>query len=61
MTALQVSIDSKRYASTGVCTIQDLSFRVDDGEFVAIVGPSGAGKTTLLNIIAGLDREVEGR
>jgi ABC-type nitrate/sulfonate/bicarbonate transport system ATPase subunit len=33
--------------------IDDLSFSVRDGEFVAIVGPSGCGKTTLMNIIAG--------
>ncbi|HEX9941696.1 MAG TPA: ABC transporter ATP-binding protein [Thermoanaerobaculia bacterium] len=33
--------------------IDDLSFNVGDGEFVAIVGPSGCGKTTLMNIIAG--------
>jgi ABC-type nitrate/sulfonate/bicarbonate transport system ATPase subunit len=33
--------------------IDDLSFKVGDGEFVAIVGPSGCGKTTLINIIAG--------
>ena len=33
--------------------INDLDFRVGDGEFVAIVGPSGCGKTTLMNIIAG--------
>ncbi len=33
--------------------IDDLSFDVRDGEFVAIVGPSGCGKTTLMNIIAG--------
>jgi ABC-type nitrate/sulfonate/bicarbonate transport system ATPase subunit len=33
--------------------IDDLSFKVGDGEFVAIVGPSGCGKTTLMNIIAG--------
>ena len=33
--------------------IDDLNFKVGDGEFVAIVGPSGCGKTTLMNIIAG--------
>jgi len=33
--------------------IEDLDFKVGDGEFVAIVGPSGCGKTTLMNIIAG--------
>jgi len=35
-------------------TIGGLSFRVDEGEFVSIVGPSGAGKTTLLKCISGL-------
>ncbi|HET9862180.1 MAG TPA: ABC transporter ATP-binding protein [Steroidobacteraceae bacterium] len=33
--------------------IEDLDFKVGDGEFVAIVGPSGCGKTTLMNIISG--------
>jgi sulfonate transport system ATP-binding protein len=60
MSALDVSITHKCYASNGVCTIKDLSFQVGDGEFVVIVGPSGAGKTTLLNLIAGLDREMQG-
>lgn len=60
MSGLDVSIKNKCYASTGVCTIKDLSFQVGEGEFVAIVGPSGAGKTTLLNLISGLDREMQG-
>ncbi|MDQ0473892.1 ABC transporter ATP-binding protein [Labrys wisconsinensis] len=37
-----------------VHAVQDVSFRVEDGEFVALVGPSGCGKTTTLNLIAGL-------
>src|SRR6186713_619861 len=36
-----------------LAVIDDLDFKVGDGEFVAIVGPSGCGKTTLMNIIAG--------
>ncbi|MEK7369533.1 MAG: ABC transporter ATP-binding protein [Planctomycetota bacterium] len=36
--------------------LQDINFKVREGEFVCIVGPSGCGKTTLLNIVAGLDR-----
>ena len=34
--------------------IEDVTFTVEDGEFVSLVGPSGCGKSTLLNIIAGL-------
>src|SRR5437667_12449131 len=34
--------------------IQDITFAVRDGEFVALIGPSGCGKTTLLHILAGL-------
>lgn len=33
--------------------VEDMSFQVDDAEFVALVGPSGCGKTTMLNMIAG--------
>lgn len=40
--------------------VNDLSFSVQQGEFVSIVGPSGCGKSTLLNLIAGLDRPSEG-
>jgi len=36
--------------------IEDVSFTVGDGEFVAIVGPSGCGKSTLMNIVAGFER-----
>jgi ABC-type nitrate/sulfonate/bicarbonate transport system ATPase subunit len=40
--------------------IDDVSFEVADGEFVAIVGPSGCGKSTLLNVIAGFDAPDQG-
>ena len=49
---------SKRYGSH--TAVDDVSFSVADGEFVALVGPSGCGKTTTLNLIAGLIEFDEG-
>ena len=40
--------------------VDDVSFSIADGEFVAIVGPSGCGKSTLMNIVAGFERPDQG-
>ncbi len=41
--------------------LDHISFRVESGEFVALLGPSGCGKSTLLRLVAGLDRPTGGR
>ena len=40
--------------------LKDISFSVEEGQFLSIVGPSGCGKSTLLNIIAGLIKPSKG-
>lgn len=65
MTGIQLDIRSKIYKPHATAThkiaIQNLKFRLLDGEFACVFGPSGCGKTTLLNIVAGLDHDFDGR
>ncbi len=53
---------SKSYLSAGreLIVLNNISFAVEPGGFVAIVGPSGSGKTTLLGLLAGLDQPSTG-
>ena len=55
---LEIREVTKTYGqgASAVTALNRVSFTVENGEFIAIMGPSGSGKSTLLNIIGGLDR-----
>ena len=54
---------SKVYGTgeTAVKALHNVSFTVEKGEFVSIIGPSGSGKSTLLHILGGVDKPTEGK
>jgi spermidine/putrescine ABC transporter ATP-binding subunit len=59
MSDLELSGITKSFGDT--LAVDDLSLRIEPGEFVAILGPSGCGKTTTLRLIAGFERPDAGR
>lgn len=63
MEIVRVENLSKTYGkgNTKVEALKNVSFSVEDGEFVAIVGASGSGKSTLLHLIGGVDRPTSGK
>lgn len=55
-----LSIDGLRKEFGEITAVDDVSFDVDDGEFVTILGPSGSGKSTILRMIAGFENPTSG-
>ena len=64
MSILEVSglrkVYTTRFGGSQVEALRSVSFTVEQGEYVAVMGESGSGKTTLLNILAALDRPTAG-
>ncbi|MBS5858444.1 MAG: ABC transporter ATP-binding protein [Clostridia bacterium] len=63
MEILKVQNLTKKYGKkdTEVVALDDVSFSVNKGEFVAIIGASGSGKSTLLHLIGGVDKPTSGK
>lgn len=65
-TGITININSKIFVRNYKikqthAAIRELNLNISRGEFCAIIGPSGCGKTTLLNLIAGLDKDLQGK
>jgi len=63
MTLLELNNIKKEFKShegSTISVLEDISFDVEEGEFISIIGPSGSGKSTILRLISALDTDYEG-
>ena len=61
MNVIEFEHVGKRYPEEKSAALRDVSFAVQEGEFLILVGPSGCGKTTILKLIAGLEEPTAGK
>ena len=63
MAYIELKNISKTYqmGEVEIKALSDVSFEIEKGELVCIIGPSGAGKTTCLNILGGMDNATSGK
>jgi len=56
-----VDIDKLSVDYSGIKSLDDISFGIDEGDFLGIIGPNGAGKSTLFKCMLGLHTEYDGQ
>lgn len=58
---MKLQVEKLNLEFSGKEILHDISFSIQEGEFVSILGPSGCGKSTILNILAGLIEDYSGQ
>jgi zinc transport system ATP-binding protein len=58
---IDLRFDKVSFSYSGVKVLEDASFHIHQGEFIALVGPNGSGKTTVLKLLLGLEKPQKGR
>ncbi|KPK88276.1 MAG: zinc ABC transporter ATP-binding protein, partial [Deltaproteobacteria bacterium SM23_61] len=56
-----ISVENVSFHLNGLEVLQNISFAISPGDFLAVIGPNGSGKTTLIRIILGILKPTEGR
>jgi len=55
-----IEVENLRFSYNSIPVLEDISFAVEKGSFVGLVGPNGSGKTTLIKLILGLAKPFKG-